>query len=220
MEVFGMKSLFPIPISRTRGMSPMSLATSGVTRVSGPSLTRFYTRTYDRFYFNYANFHFDNRSEIYSIYGGEIGSELAVLPDHLKLFVMYSIFKGNDTELGMGPQSRTRQKFSAGVNLTPLRNFSFGCRIHTVDERQIGVVEPTLVGLLKGSKPQTTPSYVLLNINASYRILKPAIEMGVTAFNALDEDAYDYPRVHSPTAGDYGGEKLSRTVMLYLRGEF
>jgi len=183
-------------------------------------LDAFYTRMYDRFYFNYATFRFDNYSEVYSMYGGEIGSELAVIPDHVKLFVMYSLYEGDDTEVGMGPKFRSRKKLSAGAHLSPLRNFSLGCRIHAVDERHVGVVEPSLAGLLKSAQPQTTPSYLLLNINASYKILRPAIEIGVTAFNALDEDAYDYPRIHSATAGDYGGERLSRTIMVYLRGEF
>jgi len=180
----------------------------------------FYTRMYDRFYFNYETFRFDNYSEVYSLYGGEIGSELAVLPDYLKLFVMYSLYEGDDTEVGMGPKFRSRKKLSAGIHLSLPLNFSLGCRIHSVDERHVGVVEPSLAGLLKSAQYQTTPSYLLLNINASYRILKPAIEIGITAFNALDEDAYDYPRIHTATSGYYGGERLSRSIMVYLRGEF
>jgi len=183
-------------------------------------LDAFYTRMYDRFFFNYATFQFDNYSEVYSLSGGEIGSELAVLPDHLNLFVMYSFYEGDDTEVGMGPQFRSRKKLSAGAHLSLPWNFKLGCRIHAVDERHVGVVEPSLAGLLKSAQSQTTPSYLLLNINASYTILRPAIEIGVTAFNALDEDAYDYPRINSATSGDYGGERLSRSIMLYLRGEF
>jgi outer membrane receptor protein involved in Fe transport len=91
---------------------------------------------------------------------------------------------------------------------------------HYIDERSSITRDPSFPNLLFGTRTVIAPSYTLYNASASYTFPSPAIEVGITAFNILNTDAYDCPRLYSEAAGYYGGERLSRSIMVYLKGEF
>jgi len=183
-------------------------------------LDAFYTRMHDSFFLNYDKFQFENYSQTFSLYGGEAGSEWIVIPNYVQLLASYSFLQGDDIDLEKGPQFGTRHKLSAVIHMSLPWRFSFSFQAHYIDERTSVLRDPTFPNLLLGARYYNTPSYTLYNVSASYAFPKPNIEAGLTAFNILDTDAYDCVRLHSAAMGYYGGERLSRSIMVYLRGEF
>jgi len=180
----------------------------------------FHTTMHDSFFLNYNKFQFENYTQTFSLYGGEAGSEFIIIPNYIQLMASYSFLQGNDIDLEKGPQFGTRHKLSAAIYLGLIKRFSFGLQAHYIDERASVIRDPTFPNLLLGPRYYDTPSYMLFNASASYTFPKPNFEVGLTVFNVLDTDAYDCVRLHSASMGYYGGERLSRSIMVYLRGEF
>jgi outer membrane receptor protein involved in Fe transport len=76
-------------------------------------------------------------------------------------------------------------------------------------------------GILEPMLRAWVPSYWFLNARLAWAVSKKplGLELGVEAFNLLDIRFREFTGIDSPNGVDYGGERFSRRIILFARGE-
>lgn len=223
---------FSFPISNTGLKNQRNVTYEAGYRLGYPRakafLDAFFTNTFDEFIFitetsnGVQTYQLKNDPHIYYTFGGEAGAEATVVPDRIKVAASYSLTKGNDIGgLTASINSvRQRHKFGLTGSVIPLSGLTLGVQAYYIDQRTVQYSVASPLGIPGPVRTITLPFYYLINGSISYAFPSPVVEIGLSAFNILDVNAYDYTRQYSSTTGWFGGERLSRTVLGFIRASF
>ena len=108
---------------------------------------------------------------------------------------------------------------AAGADLKGDAGWKLSLRAFASDSYRRTIYSPK--GLLEPPLRATIPTYWFLNARLAWTVSKKpfGLEVGVVAFNLLDNRFREFVGTTDPNGVDYGGEMLGRRITLFLRGE-
>ena len=191
------------------------------------SLTGFYSQYRDAIVIT-NQFNFTNDSEYADHYGGELALKV-YLRSNLDGFFNYSLAK---------VVKRTSQKtYLPLADFAPKHVFNFGFRYkpwprlllslsgNYVSQNQDFILDPdNSVIIPRNAPPQKLGPYFLLNCRVGYQLWKDRLEVGVKAFNLLDDDSRQFPsepwHQEDGQTRNVGGEPIGRTITGFVEASF
>jgi iron complex outermembrane receptor protein len=108
---------------------------------------------------------------------------------------------------------------ASGVDLSHAAGFKFSVRGFFSDRYRRSIYSPE--GLLEPMLSAWVPAYWFLSARLAWTLSKKPLdlEVGVEAFNLLNNRFREFVGIDSPNGVDYGGERFSRRITLFVRGE-
>jgi len=110
-------------------------------------------------------------------------------------------------------------RLAAGGDLTSARGLTFSLRAFYTGDHHRVLTDPDSV--LKPKMFLKVPAYWLLNARVAWNLpLAPFnLSVGLEGFNLLNFRFREHPGLTFPNGPDYGGERLGRRIVLFIRGQ-
>jgi outer membrane receptor protein involved in Fe transport len=108
---------------------------------------------------------------------------------------------------------------ATGGDLSTAQGLTFSLRAFYTGEHHRVLTDPTSV--LKPKMFLLVPAYWLLNARVSWNLPFRSFDLsvGLEGFNLLNFRSREHPGLTFPNGPDYGGERLGRRIVLFIRGQ-
>ncbi|MDD5223406.1 MAG: TonB-dependent receptor [bacterium] len=191
------------------------------------SLTGFYSQYRDAIVIT-KTFGFTNDPEYADYYGGELSLKFYLL-SNLDGFFNYSldkVFKRTKQKTYLPLEDfAPKHVFNFGFRLKPLPRLLLSLSGNYVSQNQDFIIDPDKSVLIPvNAPPQKLGPYFLLNCRVGYQLWKDRLEVGVKAFNLLNDNGRQMPsevwhRADGQTE-NIGGEPVGRTITGFVEASF